>query len=113
MKTISQWVDESRDIAAVGQAQARFTLRIRGTSAEMLKHVAAALDKSKTGCAEELLECAIGEAFEHLDMFFRLSDEELEACGFTRTPPEVAASPIPEPVKGGAVSQAREGSEVA
>ena len=100
-------------MAVHGRETARLTLRIPATAFERLKAVAAALDVSKTACAEELLECAVDEAFEQLNLFCRLSTEELDACGFTPTQAEALGRPIPGPLVGESVFQAREGSEVA
>jgi hypothetical protein len=89
--TLAAWIERRKLEAEYGVPKQRLTLRIDGASAEQLRHVAEELDLSKTACAEELLERAITEAFEHLELFIKLSDEQREQCGYRLTESAAAA----------------------
>lgn len=95
MSKVSEWVEQRELVAESGTVdQVRVTLRISGTALERLKEVAEWLDLTRTACGEELLERAIDDAFEQLDLFFKLSPEDLARCGWRRADQaEPAVSP--------------------
>lgn len=94
MRTVSEWVERRELEAESGNfEQTRMTLRVSASLVERLRRIGEQLDMSRTACAEELLECAVDEAWDQLNMFGRLSTEELIACGY-----RVTKTPAQEPV---------------
>lgn len=103
MSSVSDWVERRQLQAESGTVdQVRVTLRISGTALERLKEVAEELDLTRTACGEELLERAIDEAFEQLNLFFKLSDEDLARCGWRKATAADALANVAESQEGAA-----------
>lgn len=67
MSAVSEYVEERQNVlqdeANRSKEFKRVTVRLTGHEYAMLVEVAAALKDTKTGCAEELLGAAVGEAW--------------------------------------------------
>ena len=71
MSLVTEYVEERQSELESNrhnrQGMRRVTVRLPGDAFAMLAEVAAALDETNTGCAEELLSAAITEAWKALE----------------------------------------------
>ena len=70
MSRVTDYLEERQNVVADednrNKTLKRVTVRLSGASYAMLKEIATALKDTNTGCAEELLDAAIQEAWQAL-----------------------------------------------
>lgn len=70
MSHVTDYLEERQNVVADEDSRSktlkRVTVRLSGVSYAMLRQIAAALKDTNTGCAEELLDAAIQEAWSAL-----------------------------------------------